>query len=76
SCYVAPEGGIIYLEVNGEKKQVEGTLSVKVHTSNIRTLYLVAGDFIAYICVFLWGTGLVFAFLRKKQGVSPLMCKN
>jgi apolipoprotein N-acyltransferase len=67
SCYVSPEGYITYLEKDGEKKQVEGVLAVKVETSRIGTIYLVAGDYIPYICILLVVVSALFHLIKNKE---------
>ena len=67
SCYISPKGVVEYLEVNGERKQVEGVLLASVETTDEKTLFLVAGDWIVYLCIILVGFSFFFCFMEKRQ---------
>lgn len=62
SCYISPNGRVDYLEVDGRRKQVEGVLVADVETTDETTLYSIAGDWVVYLCMIVFGVALSFCF--------------
>lgn len=67
SCYISPRGDVEYLEVDGERKQVEGVLLADVKTTETKTVFFFAGDWIVYLSILVVGFSLFFCFMEKRR---------